>query len=73
MEKALSEINKPGTHLVKKIVGDDSVRILEMGITPGIELQIIRRAPLGYPMEIKVRGYLLSLRKTEADCILVER
>ena len=72
MAKRLSEIDQTGTHTVLEITGDESVRILEMGVTPGIQVQIIRRAPLGYPMEIRVRGYLLSLRKPEADSIVVE-
>lgn len=48
-------------------------RLLEMGLTVGVEFQIIRFAPLGDPLEIKVRGYLLSLRKREAAGIRVAR
>lgn len=50
---------------------DDCERIEEMGITPGEQVEVIRYAPLGDPIEIKVRGYLLSLRKEEADLIEV--
>ena len=50
---------------------DDCERIEEMGITPGEAVEIIRYAPLGDPIEIKIRGYLLSLRKEEADLIEV--
>jgi ferrous iron transport protein A len=50
---------------------DDCERIEEMGITPGEQVEIIRYAPMGDPIEIKVRGYLLSLRKEEADLIEV--
>ncbi len=50
---------------------DDCERIEEMGITPGEQVEIVRYAPLGDPIEIKVRGYLLSLRKEEADLIEV--
>lgn len=46
-------------------------RIEEMGVTPGEEVQIIRYAPLGDPIEIRIRGYLLSLRKEEANLIKV--
>lgn len=46
-------------------------RIEEMGVTPGEAVEVIRYAPLGDPIEIKVRGYLLSLRKQEADRIKV--
>lgn len=48
-------------------------RILEMGLTVGAEFEVIRFAPLGDPLEIKVRGYLLSLRKREAAGIRVTR
>lgn len=47
-------------------------RLLEMGLTRGTPVEIIRHAPLGDPVEIKVRGYLLSLRKCEADHIVVD-
>lgn len=53
---------------------DDSVatqRIEEMGVTPGEEVEIVRFAPMGDPLEIKIRGYLLSLRREEADVIQV--
>lgn len=48
-------------------------RLLEMGLTTGAECEVVRFAPLGDPMEIKVRGYYLSLRKTEASGVQVER
>ena len=49
-----------------------SMRLREMGILPGTEVRIVRLAPLGDPIEIEVRGFHLSLRKTEAAEILVE-
>lgn len=52
---------------------DDYERIVEMGVTPGEEIEVIRYAPLGDPIEIRVRGYLLSLRKAEAERIKVTR
>ena len=48
------------------------LRLREMGMLPGITLTLIRTAPMGDPIEIKMRGYNLTLRKTEADFILVE-
>lgn len=48
-------------------------KLLAMGLTKGIELQLTRVAPLGDPLEISVRGFSLSLRKTEAAAVLVER
>ncbi len=50
---------------------DDCERVEEMGITPGETIEIVRYAPLGDPIEVKIRGYLLSLRKDEADLIKV--
>lgn len=70
--KKLSEYENLGTLRVKNVKGDKALRILEMGITPGSTLEVIRAAPLGFPIEIKVRGYLLSLRKSEAECIEIE-
>lgn len=48
-------------------------RLLEMGLTPGTLCTVVRFAPLGDPMELRVRGYHLSLRKAEAEGILIER
>jgi ferrous iron transport protein A len=48
------------------------LRLREMGLLPGTRLNLIRTAPMGDPIEIKVRGYNLTLRKTEADFIWVE-
>jgi Fe2+ transport system protein FeoA len=47
-------------------------RLLEMGLTTGIEFQVVRFAPLGDPIELRVRGYHLSLRKNEAAGVRVE-
>jgi Fe2+ transport system protein FeoA len=44
-------------------------KMLTMGLTPGTEIEIIRIAPLGDPIEVKLRGYFLSLRKAEFDCL----
>jgi ferrous iron transport protein A len=51
---------------------DVQQRLLEMGLTVGTECSVVRYAPLGDPIEIKVRGYFLSLRKAEAEGIQVE-
>lgn len=50
---------------------DTCARLEEMGVTPGEEISVVRYAPLGDPVEIRVRGYNLSLRKEEADLIQV--
>jgi ferrous iron transport protein A len=48
-------------------------RLLSMGLTPGTEFTITRYAPLGDPVQLRVRGFSLSLRKDEADIVQVER
>ncbi len=48
-------------------------KLLAMGLTPGTQLSVVRVAPLGDPVEIKVRGFSLSLRKDEADALQIER
>ena len=52
--------------------GSAFLRLREMGLMPGTSLTLIRTAPLGDPLEVKVRGYNLTLRKSEAEHILVE-
>jgi ferrous iron transport protein A len=56
------------------IAGDDeiSLRLMEMGLTPGVEFQLIGVAPLGDPLELELRGYRLSLRKSEAARVEVD-
>ena len=52
--------------------GDAFLRLREMGVLPGTTVTLVRTAPLGDPLEIKVRGYHLTLRRSEADHVLVE-
>lgn len=61
------------TVTVKKLSGEGAVkrRIMDMGITKGVEISVRKVAPLGDPIEITVRGYELSLRKADADMIEV--
>ena len=72
--KKLNEIPVGQTVVVKKITGEGPVkrRIVDMGITKGIEIYVRKVAPLGDPIEITVRGYELSLRKADATMIEVE-
>lgn len=62
-----------------RIVGFDNSgkayrkRLLAMGLTPGTEFTVTRFAPMGDPVEIKIRGFSLSLRKSEADVVLIEK
>ncbi len=60
---------------VTKINGEGAVkrRIMDMGITKGTEIYIRKVAPLGDPVEVKVRGYELSLRKADAEMIEIDR
>ena len=53
--------------------GDPPGRLLEMGLLPGTPVEVIRLAPLGDPMDLKVRGFHLSIRKHEAAYIEIER
>ncbi|MCR6668746.1 MAG: ferrous iron transport protein A [archaeon YNP-WB-040] len=72
-EKKLSEL-KPGEKgIVTRVEGSGAVkrRLLEMGLVKGAEVTMIRKAPLGDPIEFLVKGYNLSLRKVEADNIYV--
>ena len=59
---------------VKKLTGEGALkrRIMDMGITKGVEIYVRKVAPLGDPIEITVRGYELSLRKADAEMILLE-
>ena len=52
--------------------GGDSGRLLEMGLVPGTPVEVVRLAPLGDPMDLRVRGFHLSVRKREAALVHVE-
>ena len=70
----LREVPVGGKATVKKIHGEGAVkrRIMDMGITRGVEIEVRKIAPLGDPIEITIRGYELSIRKADAELILVE-
>ena len=70
----LKEIKCGQTVTVKKVEGLGPVRrrIMDMGITRGCEVYVRKVAPLGDPIEVTVRGYELSLRKADAEMIVVE-
>ena len=72
--KTLKEIKVGQSAIIKKIHGDGALkrRIMDMGITKGVEVNIRKVAPLGDPVEITVRGYELSIRKAAAELIEVE-
>ena len=72
--KTLKEITCGNTVRVAKLTGEGPVkrRIMDMGSTKGVEVFVRKVAPLGDPVEVTVRGYELSLRKADAEMILVE-
>ena len=72
--KTLKDANVGTTVKVAKINGEGAIkrRIMDMGITKGSELYIRKVAPLGDPVEITVRGYELSVRKDDAQCVQVK-
>lgn len=72
--KTLKNIKQGSTVHVSKITGVGAVkrRIMDMGITKGVEIYVRKVAPLGDPVEITIRGYELSLRKADAEMIEVE-
>ncbi len=64
----------PGSRCrVMAVAGEGGIRrrLLEMGLCTGVEVAVLRRAPLGDPVELRLRGYLLSLRRDQAALILV--
>ena len=72
--KTLKEVPCGQTVKVTKLNGEGPVkrRIMDMGITKGVEIYVRQVAPLGDPVEVTVRGYELSLRKADAEMICVE-
>ena len=74
MSKTLKQVKCGETVTVQKLQGEGPVkrRIMDMGITKGTSIFVRKVAPLGDPVEVTVRGYELSLRKADADMILVE-
>ena len=72
--KTLRQTKIGETVKVVKLHGEGAVkrRIMDMGITKGVEVYVRKVAPLGDPVEVNVRGYELSLRKADADMIEVE-
>lgn len=70
----LKDVKVGSTVKVKKLHGEGAVkrRIMDMGLTKGVEVYIRKVAPLGDPIEVTVRGYELSLRKADAEMIEIE-
>ncbi len=71
----LAELKLGEKGRVVRVNGTDTlaVRLLEMGLTPGIQVSLVGKAPLGDPWELEVRGYRLSIRRSEAERVEIER
>lgn len=74
MEKKLSEFSVGEKGTIKLVAGDGKIRrrLFDMGVTPGAVVFMRKHAPLGDPIEVTIRGYELTLRKTEADVVMME-
>ena len=74
MNKLLSEFSVGERGSVKAVSGEGKMRrrLFDMGVTPGAEIFLRKKAPLGDPLEVTIRGYELTLRKTEAACVEME-
>ena len=73
--KTLNDLRQTGQRArILDVTGDDAiaVRLMEMGLTDGAEIELIGFAPLGDPIEFLIRGYRLSLRKAEASRVAIE-
>ena len=73
-ERTLRDVRIGDTATVRRLKGEGALkrRIMDMGITKGTDVFVRKVAPLGDPIEVTVRGYELSLRKSEAESILVQ-
>ncbi|MBO4694438.1 MAG: ferrous iron transport protein A [Clostridia bacterium] len=74
MEKKLSEFNVGEEGVIRKVGGDGRIRrrLFDMGVTPGANVYLRKKAPLGDPLEVTIRGYELTLRKSEAEVVIME-
>ena len=74
MLKRLDEFKIGETGLIKKVEGERRLRrrLFDMGVTPGAKVYLRKKAPLGDPLEVTIRGYELTLRKSEASLVLLE-
>ena len=74
MKKTLDTVKPSEGGVISTISGEGALfrRLLDMGLTPGAPVQVIKAAPLGDPIEITVRGYHLSIRKADARCITLD-
>ncbi len=71
---SLGELAVGTRAVVRQVAGSRRLRtrVLELGLLPGTEIEVVRKAPLGDPLELRLRGYSLSLRKADAAAIKVQ-
>lgn len=74
MTKLLSEFQIGESGTIVRVAGEGALRrrLFDMGVTPGAEVLLRKKAPLGDPYELTIRGYELTLRKAEAACVTME-
>ncbi len=74
MLKTLDQFKIGETGLIKKVEGEGRLRrrLFDMGVTPGAKVYLRKKAPLGDPLEVTIRGYELSLRLNEAKLVVLE-
>lgn len=74
MTKLLSEFAVGESGKITEVSGEGKIRrrLFDMGVTPGAQVTMRKKAPLGDPIEVTLRGYELTLRKNEASCVEVE-
>lgn len=73
MEKRLDELVIGESGVIKSVTGEGKIRrrLFDMGVTPNAEVFLRKKAPLGDPIEVTLRGYELTLRKSEAQNVIV--
>ena len=72
--KTLDEFSIGEAGVIRTVAGEGRIRrrLFDMGVTPGAEVMLRKRAPLGDPIEVTIRGYELTLRKSEAQLVTME-
>ena len=72
--KTLDEFSIGEKGVIRTVAGEGRIRrrLFDMGVTPGAEVMLRKRAPLGDPIEVTIRGYELTLRKSEAQLVTME-
>ena len=74
-DKTINDLSVGGSAIVVSINCEGAMkrRLIDMGITPGVKVTLHKVAPLGDPLELKLRGYMLSIRRSEAKKINIEK